>query len=431
MKPHAMWLLTLVTSLSGLVSCAAPGAPATGTLTLNLVGQAPSGTVYRLRHAVITVTGPASRTWNTEDDPDRTSLSDQVPAGDYAASLVPGWNLERIEGTTATPVAAQLISENPALFVVSPEQRTTVPLRFHVDTDVVDMSQGYDLVLTPEESPPQFIVVANANDFDAGSITVYQGNANGDVAPLRTIAGPRTTLSFPGGITVTDDQIIVCDAGIGAIDFFPINARGNVAPTRQIVGFETGLDFCTDVAVFNQEVYVAQLHDLLVFPITANGDAAPTRRIAGLASGDFLAIDEGELYLTDRSTNGGGVLVYALPLTDGAQPTRFLSLPCAAGITAGGGDLFVDDGCSVFGGINLYPQTASGHVTPLRRLSGDDTGMQGPEQIKRVRGELYVADRSESHVFIYRDTASGNTVPHRAIGGPNSGVLRPIGVAVH
>jgi hypothetical protein len=422
-----MWRLALVI---GLVSCAAPGAPGLGTVTLNLVGQAPSGTVYRLRHAVITVSGPASRIWNTEDDPDRTSLSDQVPAGDYTASLAPGWNLERIEGASATPIAAQLISENPASFVVSPQQRTTVPLRFHVDTDVVDLSQGYDLVLTVGESPPQLIFVANANDFEAGSITVHQANATGDVAPLRTIAGPLTTLSFPGGITATDDQIIVCDAGIGAIDFFPLNASGNVAPTRQIVGFETGLDFCTDVAVLDGEVYVAQLHDLLVFPITANGDAAPTHRIAGFSSGDFLAIDGGELYLTDRSSSAGGVFVYSLPLTDGAQPMRFLSLRCAAGVTAGGGELLVDDGCAIFGGINAYPQTASGHATPLRTLSGDDTGMQGPEQIRRLRGELYVADRSESHIFVYRDTASGNVAPIRAIGGPHSGVLRPIGVAV-
>jgi hypothetical protein len=199
----AVWLLAVL----GAVGCAAPGTPAPGTVTLNLVGQAPSGTVYRLRHAVITVTGPATRIWNTEDDPDRTSLSDQVPAGDYAASLAPGWNLERIEGMSA--------------------------------------------------------------------------------------------------------------------------------------------------------------------------------------------------------------------------------MPCAAGITAGGGELLVNDGCAVFGGINAYPQTASGHVAPLRTISGDRTGMQGPEQIRRVRGELYVVDRSESRVFVYRDTASGNVAPVRAIGGPNSGVLRPIGVAVH
>jgi hypothetical protein len=78
--------------------------------------------------------------------------------------------------------------------------------------------------------------------------------------PLRTIAGPLTTLTRPSGVAVTDDAIIVCDQGTSAIDIFPINAGGNVAPTRQIVGPDTGIDLCFDVAVFNGELYVAQLH---------------------------------------------------------------------------------------------------------------------------------------------------------------------------
>jgi hypothetical protein len=146
-------LLGLVGSIAG---CAVPREPSLGTVTANLVGQAPSGAVYRLRHAVITVTGPGStRIWNTEDDPDRTSLSDDVPVGNYSASLAAGWDLERIEGASATPVTAQLVSDNPMEFLVSPDQRTSVPLRFHVDTEVVDLSQGYDLVLTVEESTPR------------------------------------------------------------------------------------------------------------------------------------------------------------------------------------------------------------------------------------------------------------------------------------
>ena len=197
--------------------------------------------MYRLRHAVITVTGAGvSRIWNTEDDPSRTSLSENVPAQDYAAALAPGWNLERIDGASATPVAAALASANPAPFTVMPHQRTTVPLRFHVDADVVDMSQGYDIVLTVEESPPQLIIVGNIDDdFESGRITVHQARASGDAAPLRTIAGPLTTLVFPIVITVTDDEIIVCDGNTNAIDVFPINASGNVAPIRQIVGRQT------------------------------------------------------------------------------------------------------------------------------------------------------------------------------------------------
>jgi len=74
-----------------------------------------------------------------------------------------------------------------------------------------------------------------------------------DVAPLPTIAGASTTPSFPVGVAVTEDEIIVCDQRTGAIDVFPINASGDVAPIRQIVGFETEIGPCNDVAVVNGE----------------------------------------------------------------------------------------------------------------------------------------------------------------------------------
>jgi len=123
----------------------------TGTLSINLVGQASSGATYRLRDAIITVDGPATAVFNTEDDPNRTSLSANVVTGDYTATLRPGFRMERVDGTTTTPVTATLISPNPVAFTVLSHQRTTVPLRFHVAQEEVDMSQGYDIVLEIEE----------------------------------------------------------------------------------------------------------------------------------------------------------------------------------------------------------------------------------------------------------------------------------------
>lgn len=416
--------------LFGLVAgCAGPTESSRGTITANLVGQAPSGAVYRLRHAAITVAGPGTtRIWNTEDDPDRTSLSDDVPIGNYSAVLAAGWNLERIEGASATPVTAQLVSDNPTEFLVSPDQRTSVPLRFHVDTDEVDMSQGYDLVITVEESTPQIVVVANAHNFQSGSITVYPGNASGDVAPLRTIAGPLTTLSSPEGVAVTDDEIVVCDSNIGAIDFFPINADGNVAPTRQIVGPDTEIGGCSDVAVYQGEVYLIGIDELLVFPITANGDAAPSRRVSGFFFGQALAIDRGELYVADE---GGQVLAYSLPVADDAAPSRSLSVECPFGLAAADGELFVNDGCVTFAGIEVFSETATGETPPLRTIRGDHTDIQDAFAVKRFRSELYVSDIDADQILIYPATASGDVPPARSIGGPHSGVSTPLGLAVH
>jgi len=412
------------------VGCAPSEDNAMGTVSLNLVGQAPSGAAYRLRHAVITVTrfGTTSRIWNTEDDPTRTSLSDNVEAGDYTVSLAPGWNLERVDGASATPVTAQLISPNPSFFVVAPQQRITVPLRFHVDTGDtdIDLSQGYDIVIGIEEPGPQIIVVANAQDFRTGSITVYPGNADGDVAPLRTIAGPRTRLIEPFGVAVTDDEIVVCD--LDTVSFFPINGNGNVAPNRQIAGAQTGLTSCMDVIVYNGEVYVTQPEALLVFPIAANGDVAPTRQIRGFSFGAAAAVDRGELYVSDF--DAGTVSAYALPLAEAAAPTRLLAVDCAEGLAAGNGELFVTNGCSP-AAIDVYPASASGNPPPLRTLAGDRTGMVAPVQFARFQRELYVADIELSQIFIYPEAASGNTAPARTIGGPHTGLSTPVDVAVH
>jgi hypothetical protein len=431
-QPTSLPALAILAGLFGLVAgsagCAAPSEPSLGTVIANLVGQTPSGAVFRLRHAFITVTGPGtSRIWNTEDDPSRTSLSDNVPIGNYSASLAAGWNLERIEGGLATPVTAQLVSDNPMNFLVSANQRTSVPLQFHVDTEVVDLSQGYDLMLTVEESTPQIIVVANDHNFQSGSITVYPGSASGDVAPLRTIEGPLTTLRGPGGIAVTDDEIVVCDSDVGAVDFFPINADGNVAPTRQIVGRETDIGACIDVAIFQGEVYVIGIDELLVFPITANGDVAPSRRVPGFFFGQALAIDRGELYVADEDK----VLVYALPVADGAQPVRVLSVDCPFGVAAGDGELFVNNACAAISEIDVFPEGATGSPPALRMLRGDHTGMQAPGQIKRFRDELYVSDLDADQIFIYPVTASGDVPPARSIGGPHTGVFTPLAVAVH
>lgn len=123
-----------------------------GTVDLKLLGQAPSGTVYRLRDAIITVQGPTSmQVWNTEDDPNRTSLSADVEVGDYSALLSAGWRLERVEGLNTQTVPAELASANPLPFTVAALARTSVPLRFRAFNEEIDLGQGYDIVLGVEE----------------------------------------------------------------------------------------------------------------------------------------------------------------------------------------------------------------------------------------------------------------------------------------
>ena len=106
--------ILLCTWICAAASCAgAPDEERTGELSVNLVGAAQSGVIYRLRNAIITVDGPSSAVFNTEGDPTQTSLSANVVVGNYVATVQGGWQLERIDGPSATPVDATLVSENP------------------------------------------------------------------------------------------------------------------------------------------------------------------------------------------------------------------------------------------------------------------------------------------------------------------------------
>jgi hypothetical protein len=149
----------------------------TGTVAMNLVGQAPSGNMYRLRTAIITVQGPASTTfWNTEDDLARTTLSENVVPGDYSVFLQEGWELEKLApGLPPETVPAQLLSPNPQLFVVPDNARTVVALRFRVEEGEVDLDQGYDIVLDVEEpsSTPGFC--DSQSDCNAGETCCMAG----------------------------------------------------------------------------------------------------------------------------------------------------------------------------------------------------------------------------------------------------------------
>lgn len=134
-----------------------------GTVSLQLVGQSPSGTVYRLRDAVVAVDGPAySETWDTEDDPDRTSLSADVDVGEYEVELAEGWRLERLAPPEPpVTVDATLLSDNPLAFAVSAGARTRVPLRFRVEDGDVELDQGYDIEIEVEEPLPPAVTITS------------------------------------------------------------------------------------------------------------------------------------------------------------------------------------------------------------------------------------------------------------------------------
>lgn len=81
-------------------------------------------------------------------------------------------------------------------------------------------------------------------------VLVFDKNASGDVAPIRTIGGPNTKIYRPYGIAVdSDDNIYVSNGATNSVTVYDKGANGDAAPIRTIVGAKTRLDTPSDLTV--------------------------------------------------------------------------------------------------------------------------------------------------------------------------------------
>jgi len=195
-------------------------------------------------------------------------------------------------------------------------------------------------------------------------ISGFAREANGNVAPDRTIEGQLTHLSrtMHGlAFDAVHDEIIVPVALSGGVNIFRGAAAGNEAPIRTIQGSHTGLirPQTVEVDPVHNEIVAADSSSraILVFDRMANGDVAPIRKIGGPKT-DFRDIV--------------GIAV---------DPVHNLII--AANRSAGGPN-----------GLYFFDRLANGDVAPLRHIGGPNSGILGRyRQLKMdpERGMLYVA----------------------------------------
>ena len=79
---------------------------------------------------------------------------------------------------------------------------------------------------------------ASTGRFEMPSIRVYPILGNGNIKPLRTIQGDKTTLDWPMQLDedLAHNEIAVANFGQNSIVIFDRTAEGNVAPKRIIQG---------------------------------------------------------------------------------------------------------------------------------------------------------------------------------------------------
>jgi hypothetical protein len=129
------------------------------------------------------------------------------------------------------------------------------------------------------------LVVGNP---EGGAILVFRGAATGEEPPVRVIQGPHTKINDPGYGTFVDpvhNELFVCEKEY--ILVFPRTAKGDVPPIRVIEGPDTMLKNARGIQVdpVRNVIFAATNNGVLLFNRTDNGNVRPRAAIKGPMSG--------------------------------------------------------------------------------------------------------------------------------------------------
>ena len=257
------------------------------------------------------------------------------------------------------------------------------------------------------------LYVAQSGGGDA--ILIYAAGATGNVAPVDTIFGSNTGLSYPQGVAIdAGGRLYVANiapppANLYSITVYAPGASGNATPIAAIQGSNTGLNVPIGIAVDAAgRLYVANLGSITVYARGANGNATPIATIQGSSTGldrpIGIAVDgSGNIYADNFLPCGHDVatqsiLVFAAGTTGNASPIATIQgndtgLDGAYGIAVdAAGQLYVANATSCpavmtipspssLGSITVYAPAANGNVSPIARLAGSVSGLFGPTWI--------------------------------------------------
>lgn len=298
----------------------------------------------------------------------------------------------------------------------------------------------------------------------ADRITIYDAGANGNVSPIARIEGSNTALNGSGAVGVDAGRnIYVANSSGGgskgvSITVYAAGANGNVAPIRTIAGSNTELDGPWGIALDTSgKLYVTNLatfpikHDsVTVYAAAANGNVAPIQTIAGSNTGlktPFgIALDaSGNIYVTNSLSairKYDSVTVYAAGANGNVEPIRAIGgahtgIDGPAGITVGAsGKVYVANEGVGFGcahkSVTVYAAGAHGDVPPVQKICGKLTGIGEPAGVALdAAAHIYVLNEKSGRVVVFPADANGDLPPMRTISGSKTAILAPRGLAVH
>jgi DNA-binding beta-propeller fold protein YncE len=288
-------------------------------------------------------------------------------------------------------------------------------------------------------------VIFGTGKFGPPSITVHAADAQGDIAPVREIVGPKAQLNWPTGISVDPDrgEIYVSNAAGDSINVFSATANGDVAPIRQIKGPKTMLRNPNGVSVdfVNGEVWVANFgnHTATAYKWDANGDAAPIRVIRSaplnapttLISNPYMIAFDGrrDEVLVPNCVAQPRIAAYSTAADKGAVPNRILegqNTKLSRTVHAIAYDEIHDEfvvQSNMGQAVITYRGGANGDEAPLRIIQGPKTLLRDPVSlfIDAVHSEIFVFNQgTDDLLLVYDRMANGDVAPKRVLKTPGA-----------
>ena len=236
------------------------------------------------------------------------------------------------------------------------------------------------------------------------------------------------------------DEIYVMQTRMDAVQVFKGTADGDVAPLRMIMGPKTQIRtvneavgrLCLDLV--NHELYLPNGPKILVFDPTAEGDVAPKRVLTGppTPSENSAAGKRGLMYASTCTIDP----VHNLLVVSGRSPGWGRRLGVYDSVVKSPDLRDSLDGDSV-GQLLIFDRTASGEAPPLRIIRGEKTLLSYTQMVMTnypPKGWIFAAvwgsdfagtaqSSERALVAVFHISDNGNVAPRWTIGGPN-GVLR-------
>jgi DNA-binding beta-propeller fold protein YncE len=291
----------------------------------------------------------------------------------------------------------------------------------------------------------RYEVLLGTGKFDLPSVTVYPKDAEGNVAPLRVIQGPKTQLSWPTGISVDPDrgEIYVANDIGNSITVYSATAGGDAAPIRVLKGPKTLIKNPTGVFVdtVNDELWVANFgdHSGTVYRRTASGDTPPLRTVrsaprntsASFINNPFAIVYDSrrEEVLVPNCVQHPRIAAFpaiadksALPVrTIEGQNTRLNRTVHSIGYDEVHDEIVVQS--NIGQAILTFRGGANGDEAPIRIIQGPKTRLRDPEKVAvdPVHNEIFVINMTiDDEMLVFDRLAQGDVAPKRVLKGPDT-----------